>query len=192
MVRTAESEILPIWRSDLQPVILHRLSLGIDKTAADIAASTGRNAIVVARQVRPLVEAGVVVGERVGRANVLRLNYEHPATTHLVALANSSVGLLAELADLWLINGVRRVVVFGSWARRHSGEPGPPPRDIDVFVATAAKVEPWPIREACLAIGGRHRVAIDPTILAGKAAAEFAQTHLDGPTIEIAPLKATK
>jgi len=155
MVRTADSELLPIWRSDIQPVILHRLSLGVDKTAADIAASAGLNAIVVARQVRPFVDAGIVIGERVGRANVLRLNYEHPATTHLVALANLSVGLMTDLADLYLLDGVRRVVVFGSWARRHRGEPGPPPRDIDVFVEIAPKVEPWPVREACLAIAGR-------------------------------------
>jgi DNA-binding transcriptional ArsR family regulator len=192
MGRTAETEILPIWRSDVQPVILHRLSLGVDKTAAEIAASAHLNPIVVARHVRPLVDAGIVTSERVGRANVLRLNRDHPATAHLVALANLSVGLLTELADLYRLRGVRRVVVFGSWARRHRGEPGPPPRDIDVFVETEADVDTWPIQEACLAIAGRHNVAIDPTILPAGASDKFVDTYLTGPTITIDPPKAAR
>lgn len=185
--RTAETAILPIWRSDIQPVILHRLSLGVDRTAAEIAASAHLNPIVVARHVRPLIDTGIVTAERVGRANVLRLNLEHPATAHLVALANLTVGLLTDLAGLHRLAGVRRVVVFGSWARRHHGEPGPPPRDVDVFVETDAEVDSWPIREACLAIAGRHQVAVDPTILPGTESAEFVKTHLDGPTIIVDP-----
>lgn len=191
MGRTAETEILPIWRSDTQPIILHRLSLGVDRTAAEIAASTRLNPIVVARHVRPLIAAGVVSAERVGRANVLRLNYEHPATVHLVALANLSVGLVTELADLHLLTGVRRVVVFGSWARRHRGEPGLPPRDVDVFIETEPDIDTWPIREACLAISGRHHVAIDATILPADASDEFVDAYLAGPTISIDPPKAS-
>jgi DNA-binding transcriptional ArsR family regulator len=187
MVRTAKTAILPIWRSDIQPVILHRLSLSTDETAADIAASSGLNPIVVARHVHPLVDAGIVIAERRGRSNVLRLNYEHPATSHLVALANFSVGLLSDLSELYELRGVRQVVVFGSWARRHHGQAGPPPRDVDLFVETDPRTDPWPIQEACLAIAGRHGVAIDPTILAVGDSANFVDTYLEGPTITIEP-----
>jgi DNA-binding transcriptional ArsR family regulator len=187
MGRTATTAILPIWRSDIQPIILHRLSLGVDTTAAEIAASADLNPIVVARHVRPLVDAGIITSKQVGRAKVLRLNHEHPATIHLVALANLSVGLLSELAELHRIRGVRRVVVFGSWARRHNGEPGPSPRDIDVFIETDEDAEPWPIREACLAIAGRNHVAIDPTILSMAESAGFVDAYLTGPTITIDP-----
>src|SRR5487761_252928 len=32
------------------------------------------------------------------------------------------------------IPGISRLLIFGSWAARHSGEPGPVPNDIDVLV----------------------------------------------------------
>ena len=180
------TEVVPIWRSDIQPVILHRLGLGVDRTASDIAASAGLDASVVARQVRPFLDAEILRSERIGRSNLLRLNYEHPATTHLLALANLTVGLLVDLAELFEMPGVLRVVVFGSWARRHHGEPGPRPRDIDVFVETTPGTEPWSVQEAAMAIGGRHGVAIDLTALpSGTMSRDFAASHLDGPVISI-------
>jgi hypothetical protein len=100
VAQTADTEILPIWRSDLQPVILHRLSLGVDRTATEIAECAHLNPIVVARQVRTRIEAGIVGAERVGRANMLRLNYEHPAPAHLVALFDEDVDISGRRARL--------------------------------------------------------------------------------------------
>ena len=39
--------------------------------------------------------------------------------------------LAGRLADL---GGVEEAYLFGSWARRYEGEPGPPPGEIDVVV----------------------------------------------------------
>ncbi|CDO91641.1 hypothetical protein BN1232_06360 [Mycobacterium lentiflavum] len=36
-----------------------------------------------------------------------------------------------EFADL---PGAEQVIIFGSWAARYAGQPGPPPDDIDVLV----------------------------------------------------------
>ena len=187
MARTARTAILPIWRSDIQPLILHRLALGRERTAAEIAAASGLDPVVVARHVRQLAAAGLIRVERVGRSNLLELDREHPATAHVVALADLSVGLLVDLAQVYDLSGIRRVVVFGSWARRHHGEPGPPPRDVDVFIETEAGIDPWPIQEECLRIGGRHQVAMDVTVLPVTDSASFADAYLNGPTIEIPP-----
>lgn len=32
------------------------------------------------------------------------------------------------------VHGVEEILLFGSWAARYSGEPGPPPQDVDVLV----------------------------------------------------------
>jgi hypothetical protein len=79
-----------------------------------------------------------------------------------------------------------------SWARRHHGEAGPPPRDVDVFIETEADADAWPIHEACLAIAGRHHIAIDPTILPASTSAEFVDSYLNGPTVTIDPPKAAQ
>lgn len=163
MARTANSELIPVWRSDAQPIILHEVGLHLGMTAAAIAHRHGLNQGTVATEVRRFVDAAVLTVTPVGRANQLALDWSNPATAHLVALADLSVGLLTDLAALYDLDGVERVAVFGSWARRHRGEPGPPPADIDVLVVTSD--DPWPVEERCLAISGKRAVQIDPHIV---------------------------
>ena len=173
-----------MWRSDVQPLILHEISLHAGLTAAAIAERHGLNRATVSHEVRRLVEAGVVTSTAVGRANQLALNWSNTATAHLVALADLSVGLLVDLAALYEIDGVRRVAIFGSWARRHLGEAGPPPGDIDVLVETDG--DPWPVEEACLAIAGRRGVRIDPQIIGDGPPDVVTAAILDGPLVEVA------
>lgn len=184
MPRTADAELVPVWRSDVQPLILHEVSLHDGLTAATIAERHKLNRATVAYEVRRLVDAGVLTSTRVGRANQLALNWGTAATAHLVALADLSVGLLVDLASLYEIDGVRRVAVFGSWARRHQGEAGPPPGDIDVLVETGG--DPWPVEEACLAIAGRRGVRIDPQIIGDGPPDAVTAAILDGPLVEVA------
>lgn len=185
MARTADTEVVPVWRSDVQPLILHEISLHAGLTAASIAERHGLNRATVAHEVRRLVDAGVITSTSVGRANQLALNWSNTATAHLVALADLSVGLLVDLAALYQIDGVRRVAVFGSWARRHRGEPGPPPGDIDVLVETDHH-DHWSVEEACLAISGRRGVRIDPHIVGDGPRDAVTAAILDGPLVEVA------
>lgn len=185
VARTADTEVVPVWRSDIQPLILHEVSLHVGLTAAAIAKRHGLNRATVSYEVRRLVDAGVITSTPVGRANQLALNWSNAATAHLVALADLSAGLLVDLAALYEIEGVRRVAVFGSWARRHRGEPGPPPGDIDVFVETDR--DPWTVEEACLAISGRRGVRIDPHIIGPAAQDAVTAAILGGPLVEVAP-----
>jgi hypothetical protein len=61
----------------------------------------------------------------------------------------------------------------------------PLPRDVDVFVGTDPGIDPRPIQEECLRIGGRLRVAIDATVLPVDESAELVREYLNGPTVEI-------
>lgn len=183
MPRTANTELVPVWRSDTQPLILHEISLHAGVTAATIAARHGLNRATVAHEVRRFVDAEVLTATSVGRANQLALNWSNPATGHLLALADISVGLLADLASLYEIDGVRRVAVFGSWARRHLGEPGPPPGDIDVLVETDH--DRWPVEEACLTISGKRGVRIDPHVVDDGRQDAVTKAILDGPLVEV-------
>ena len=183
MPRTADTELVPVWRSDIQPLILHEVGLHAGLTAATIAGRHKLNRATVAHEVRRLVDAGVLTSTTVGRANQLALNWSNTATAHLVALADLSVGLLIDLAALYEIEGIRRVAVFGSWARRHQGEPGPPPGDVDVLVETDR--DPWPVEEACLAIAGKRRMRIDPHIIGDAPPDAVTAAILDGPLVEV-------
>ncbi|MFA5565496.1 MAG: hypothetical protein WC184_07560 [Acidimicrobiia bacterium] len=185
MARTAETELVPIWRSRVQPIILHEVSLHPGLTAASIAKRHRLNRATVAAEVARLSNAGVLIATPIGRANQLSLNWDNPTTTHLVALADHTVGLLSDLAKLYAINGVSRVAVFGSWARRHLGEAGPPPDDIDVLVETTG--EEWPIVEACLSVSGKRGITISPYILTNKNGDSNAITTaiLAGPLVEV-------
>lgn len=59
--------------------------------------------------------------------------------------------------------GIEEAYVFGSWARRYLGEPGPAPREIDVLVIGDADQDR--VYAACQAAEGRLGAEVDATIL---------------------------
>lgn len=61
------------------------------------------------------------------------------------------------------VDGVERVLVFGSWACRHLGEPGPTPRDIDVLVLGTP--DDYPVTSVCLDLSGQYGVEVSPMIV---------------------------
>ncbi len=71
-----------------------------------------------------------------------------------------TVGLLGRLGDrLSEIDGVEEAFVFGSWAARDAGEPGPAPRDIDVLVLGDAALRA--VRRACRGVEEDLRVEVN-------------------------------
>jgi hypothetical protein len=80
----------------------------------------------------------------------------------LVLMATS--GVLLALADLRDNEFVEDLYVFGSWARRSVGEPGPFPRDLDVVVIASNAVtddERLELSLAALEIGEAHDQHVD-------------------------------
>jgi len=57
----------------------------------------------------------------------------------LTDLLAVTYGPLPVLADLIAgVEGITEAYIYGSWAARYSGEPGPAPTDVDVLVVGAA------------------------------------------------------
>ena len=88
---------------------------------------------------------------------------EHPAAGALRTLVDLTLGPLIDLRHLYELTGVQKVLIFGSWARRHLGEPGPTPRDVDVLLV--GHPDPPDVEAACLEVSGRLGIDVNPVIV---------------------------
>lgn len=135
-VRTEAPALLPIFRSALQArLLLHVLTSDEGYTAAELARDLDEPEPTVFRETRRLLDAGLLRGERVGRALVLRAAEDNPATAPLRQLLVVTYGAshLIERA-LAGIAGIDEAFVHGSWAARFHGEHGGSPGDVDVLI----------------------------------------------------------
>lgn len=189
MARTATTELLPLWRSEVQPLLLHAVLYDLSPpTAASVAARYGLDRAVVSREARRLVEAGILHVRVAGRNKELSVDTAHPAIQALRTLVDLTVGPLVDLRALYDIKGVDQVFIFGSWARRHLGEPGPPPNDVDVLVVGSP--DDYEVRIACVEVSGRHSVSVSPVVVTAHEYAHRAHNPLlnditNSPMIEV-------
>ncbi|WP_283138234.1 ArsR family transcriptional regulator [Rhizohabitans arisaemae] len=129
--------MLPIFRSRHQVELLALLYLQPDQefTLTELAGRIGVPLTTLQREVGRLLEADLIEGRRVGRAHVVRAKvpgrYARPLTELLTLAFGPHIFIEREFSA---IRKVDAVAVFGSWATRYQGEPGPPPNDIDVLV----------------------------------------------------------
>lgn len=108
---------------------------------------------------------GTPPGCRVRFRVLVSANWELPWAPELRSILVQTVGVLGRLgAALAGVPGVLEVFVFGSWAARHSGEPGPAPRDIDVLVVGDASLRS--VRQACRPLEDELRVEVNPVVVA--------------------------
>lgn len=135
-MRTDAPALMPIFRSQLQArLLLEVLTSAEPVTASDLARTLDAPDATVSREVRRLVEAGLLRGERVGRALLLHPAADNPATAPLRQLLVVTFGPLTVLEKaLTDIDGVQTAYLHGSWAARYLGEPGGPPGDIDLLL----------------------------------------------------------
>lgn len=136
-VSTARPRLAPIFRSDVQLRVLGATYLepGRRFTIPELVERSGRPQPTVAREVERLLEAGLVESElRNGRRTVWAATTS-PIFEDLRSLLTKTIGPKAVIEDhLAGIPGIDRAVIYGSWAARFHGEPGPTPNDIDVLV----------------------------------------------------------
>jgi predicted nucleotidyltransferase len=136
-MRTAPPPLLPIFRSRHQGELLARLLLNpnLEYTVAELARDLGLPKQTIQGEIQRLVNADVLRDRRQGRNRLVSANPNHPAITPLTQLALMTFGPHDIIADEFgSVAGVERVLIFGSWAARYLGQPGPPPHDIDVLV----------------------------------------------------------
>jgi predicted nucleotidyltransferase len=136
-MRVPAPPLLPIFRSHLQGELL-ALTLADPSrqwTIDELSARTAQPYQTVATEVRRLQEAELLSVTTVGRTKLLTADPTNPYLGPLTRLAIMAFGPplvigeeFAEVADIEAIH------IYGSWAARYDGEPGPPPNDIDVLV----------------------------------------------------------
>jgi predicted nucleotidyltransferase len=127
---------MPVFRSAVQAEVLAALLLhpAVERTLTDLAAHVGAPVSTVHDEVSRLVGAALLSERTLGRSRLLRANTANPAVAPLTELVLLTYGPRTVVAEEFLGVPAERVLIYGSWAARYHGEPGPPPRDIDVLV----------------------------------------------------------
>lgn len=146
---------LPLFRSEAQGRILAAVFLAPERESRHltaIAELTGLPFSTVQREVSRLEQAGLVCSERFAQARVVRASEDSPYTEALRSLLLRAYGPTSVLPRLLPRDaGIRAAYVFGSWAARYAGEPGPAPGDVDLLVVGAESLDLEQVRDACSA-----------------------------------------
>src|SRR6185503_7653369 len=136
-VSTVPPRLAPIFRSDTQLRILGATYLEPERhfTIPDLVERSGRPQPTVAREVDRLTEAGLLKTElRSGRRSVWAATTS-PIFDELRSILLKTIGPKAVLEErLRGLPGVDRALIYGSWAHRYDGRPGPLPQDVDLMV----------------------------------------------------------
>jgi DNA-binding transcriptional ArsR family regulator len=136
-MRITAPSLLPVLRSRLVGDLLALVLLEPDRrwTISELSERLRVPYPTLTREMRRLEMAGLVVTEHIGRSKLVHANLESPYARPLAELVTIAFGppqvLGEEFAD---VPGIEGLAIFGSFAARAAGEPGPAPADIDVLV----------------------------------------------------------
>lgn len=140
-MRTPSSPLLPLLRSQAQGDLLALLYLHPEQeySLTEAAGLIGVSVKTVHAEASRLVAAGFVADSRRGNVRLLRAVTGTPVSRPLTDLLAVTYGPLPVLTDLLAgLPGVSAAFIYGSWAARYCGEPGPVPGDVDVLVVGTA------------------------------------------------------
>jgi len=129
--------LLPLLRSRMQGELLALVLLHPDReySITELSTDLGVTPTAVLREVDRLAGGGILADRRVGRSRLVRARTDTALYRPLSDLMAASFGPLPLLTEeLARLDGVRQAYIYGSWAARYDGEPGPPPADVDVLV----------------------------------------------------------
>jgi len=129
--------LTPFLRSDAQGAVLAETLLDPTRelTISEIGRRAGVLPAVAHREVTRLVDADVLRDRREGNNRLVRANTEHPLWPLMSQIVTETYGPVPVLRNLFAgVPGIAEAYLYGSWAARRAGQPGPPPRDIDVVV----------------------------------------------------------
>jgi DNA-binding transcriptional ArsR family regulator len=144
-MRKSAPPFLAIFRTRLQGELLALLYLRPWDAAvsiSDLARELGAPIPTVHREASRLVEAGLLVEIKAGRTRLVRAPEDDLVTRPLTELLAVTFGPLPVLTEfLSRMAGVSEAYIYGSWAARYLGEPGPTPVDIDVLVVGDADAD---------------------------------------------------
>jgi DNA-binding transcriptional ArsR family regulator len=165
-VSTAPPRLAPIFRSDTQLQILGATYLEPERhfTILELVERSGRPQPTVAREVDRLTEAGLLHSElRSGRRTVWA-DTTSPIFDELHSILLKTIGPKVVIEQHHHgLQGVDQALIYGSWARRYDGEPGPLPQDVDLMVIGDADVAE--VRSAADASSRRLGRDVNVTVL---------------------------
>jgi hypothetical protein len=140
-VENNPSWLLPLLRSRVTGALLALLYLHPDRdySLTEAGKAVGASPKVMSTEADRLVTAGLVREARRGQARLIRADTSGPVSRPLTDLLAVTYGPLPVLGDLLSgVAGVEQAYIYGSWAARYLGEPGPVPNDVDVLVVGTA------------------------------------------------------
>ena len=128
--------LTPFVRSDAVGAILAEVFAEPDDelTIAEIGRRAGVLPAVAHKEVTRLLAAEVLLDRREGNNRLVRVNQNHPLygpMSEIISATYGPVPILRRLLEA--APGVERAFIYGSWAARRQGIPGPYPHDIDVM-----------------------------------------------------------
>lgn len=157
-------DLTPIFRSDTQVRLLAEVLWGKPASGRDLARRLHIPQPTIAREIARLENAGLLETETIGRSKIV-----HPvdspvsgALRQIVAYA-AGAPLVVQNA-LAGVEGIDEAFIFGSWARRFRGEPGPPPGDIDIAVVSRIQTR-FTLAEQRIAIESATGMKVDLIVL---------------------------
>jgi predicted nucleotidyltransferase len=136
-MRAAAPPLLPIFRSQLQGELLALVLADPARqwTIDELTERTGEPYQTVATEVRRLQEAELLNATTIGRTKLLSANAANPYLRPLSQLATMAFGPPLVIGEEFAsVDDIETIYIYGSWAARYNGEPGPTPNDIDVLV----------------------------------------------------------
>ena len=197
-MRTSAPPLLAIFRSQLQGELLARVLLGEagpgresgGTTISDLARDLGKPLATVHREVVRLEAAGVLVTGRVGRARTVAANEANPAINPLRELVTIVFGPKPVIAVAFQhVDKVHDLLIFGSWAARYQGQPGPPPGAVELLVVGTP--DRSAVEHAAATASKQLGRTVTPTVVSAQRWAEARQPFLQelarGPLVRVAP-----
>lgn len=136
-MRSAPPPLLPILRSQVAGDLLALLYLHPDQeySLSDAAHMIHSSVNAVQHEASRLIEAGILHDRRHGNLRLIRAASESLLARPLTDLLAVTYGPLPVITELLTdVEGVEKAYIYGSWAARYRGEPGPIPADVDVLV----------------------------------------------------------
>jgi len=133
----ARSQLLPLLRSPFVGELLAWIYLHPDEaySVTDLAKRFATSQSTVSREADRLTASDLIREVRRGNLRLLQANLDNPLARPLTELLVLTYGPAAVLVEvLQSVDGVEEAYIYGSWAARYAGEPGPLPRDVDVLV----------------------------------------------------------
>lgn len=184
-VKVPGSQLTPFVRSDAVGAILAESLSHPDRefSLAELGRRTGVSSPVVHREVGRLVESGILRDRHEGRNRLVRADDEHPLFRPMREIVDATYGPVPVLREQFDgVEGIERVLIYGSWAARRAGEAGEFPNDIDVLVLGSAP------RRVLVAIASEVGERLDVPVNVTRLSIEEWET--DDPTPFVATLRS--